>query len=97
MNYVTVIIKVLVDIQISPFKDLSTYLSTFYIDMHISMDTLACICETPNCEITEVIELVPDEPASAGDKEHEQIEYVQRCNNIHNRAEEIVLHEMIYS
>ena len=26
-----------------------------------------------------------------------QIEWVQRCNNIHNRAEEIVLHEMIYS
>ena len=26
-----------------------------------------------------------------------QMEWVQRCNNIHNRAEEIVLHEMIYS
>ncbi len=25
-----------------------------------------------------------------------QMEWVQRCNNIHNRAEEIVLHEMIY-
>lgn len=25
-----------------------------------------------------------------------QIEWVQRCNNIHNRAEEIILHEMIY-
>jgi hypothetical protein len=25
------------------------------------------------------------------------MEWVQRCNNIHNRAEEIVLHEMIYS
>ncbi len=30
----------------------------------ISMDTLARICETLNCEITDVIELVPDEPAS---------------------------------
>ena len=28
---------------------------------HISMDTLARICETLNCEITDVIELVPDE------------------------------------
>ena len=28
------------------------------------MDTLARICETLNCEITDVIELVPDEPAS---------------------------------
>lgn len=161
---------------------------------HISMDTLARICETLNCEITDVIELVPDEPASTGGKEHErietknngngidyilvgdyyipdlklpeehrpigkygrmhreylrevhparlntliltgelwtyladlneqaqerldtimeqmktaegvteelkrthQMEWVQRCNNIHNRAEEIVLHEMIYS
>ncbi len=26
-----------------------------------------------------------------------QIKWVQRCNNIRNRAEEIVLHEMIYS
>jgi len=25
------------------------------------------------------------------------MEWVQRCNNIHNRAEEIVLYEMIYS
>ena len=28
---------------------------------HISMDTLARICETLNCEITDVIELVSDE------------------------------------
>ncbi len=41
---------------------------------HISMDTLARICETLNCEITDVIELVPDEPASTGGKEHERIE-----------------------
>ena len=41
---------------------------------HISMDTLARICETLNCKITDVIELVPDEPASTGDKEHERIE-----------------------
>ena len=42
--------------------------------MHISMDTLARICEMLNCEITDVIELVPDEPASTGGKEHERIE-----------------------
>ena len=41
---------------------------------HISMDTLARICETLNCGITDVIELVPDEPTSAGGKEHERIE-----------------------
>jgi len=41
---------------------------------NISMDTLARICETLNCEITDVIELVPDEPASTGGKEHERIE-----------------------
>ena len=40
---------------------------------HISMDTLARICETLNCEITDVIELVPDEPASTGGKEHEEL------------------------
>ena len=41
---------------------------------HISMDTLARICEALNCEITDVIELVSDEPASTGGKEHERIE-----------------------
>ena len=25
-----------------------------------------------------------------------QMEWVRRCNNIHNRAEEIILHEMVY-
>ena len=30
-------------------------------------------------------------------KRTSQMEWVQRCNNIHNRAEEIVLYEMIYS
>jgi len=41
---------------------------------HISMKTLLRICEALNCEITDVIELVSDEPASTGGKEHEQIE-----------------------
>ena len=30
-------------------------------------------------------------------KRTRQMEWVQRCNSIRNRAEEIVLHEMIYS
>ena len=41
---------------------------------HISMKTLLRICEDLNCEITDVIELVSDEPASTGGKEHERIE-----------------------
>ena len=40
----------------------------------ISMKTLLRVCEALNCEITDVIELVPDEPASTGGKEHERIE-----------------------
>ena len=40
---------------------------------HISMKTLLRICEALNCEITDVIELVSDEPASTGGKEHERI------------------------
>ena len=40
----------------------------------ISMKTLLRICEALNCEITDVIELVSDEPASTGGKEHERIE-----------------------
>ena len=30
-------------------------------------------------------------------KRTHQMEWVKRCNNIHNRAEEIILREMIYS
>ena len=30
-------------------------------------------------------------------KRTHQMEWVRRCNNIHNRAEEIILQEMIYS
>ena len=41
---------------------------------HISMKTLLRIYEALNCEITDVIELVSDEPASTGGKEHERIE-----------------------
>ena len=41
---------------------------------HISMKTLLRICEALNCEITDVIELVSDEPTSTGGKEHERIE-----------------------
>ena len=41
---------------------------------HISMKTLLRICEALNCEITDVIELVSDEPACTGGKEHERIE-----------------------
>ena len=41
---------------------------------HINMKTAAGICEALNCEITDVIELVSDEPASTGGKEHERIE-----------------------
>ena len=43
-------------------------------DNSYGTDTIARICETLNCEITDVIELVPDEPASTGGKEHERIE-----------------------
>ena len=41
---------------------------------HISMDTLARICETLNCETTAVSIVLFDEPASTGGKEHERIE-----------------------
>ncbi len=30
-------------------------------------------------------------------KRTHQMEWVRRCNKIHNRAEEIILHEIIYS
>ena len=30
-------------------------------------------------------------------KRTQEMEWVRRCNNIHNRAEEIILQELIYS
>ena len=41
---------------------------------HISMDTLARICETLECDITDVIELAGDGPSSTGGKDNGRIE-----------------------
>ena len=49
---------------------------------HISMDTLARICETLNCEIIDGIVLIQDEPASPGGKEHERIETMNKGKRI---------------
>ena len=37
---------------------------------HVSMDTLARICETLNYDITDVIGLVSDEPTTTGEKDN---------------------------
>ena len=50
--------------------DISVFISEMCIR---DRDTLARICETLNCEITDVIELVPDESASTGGKKHERL------------------------
>lgn len=42
--------------------------------MHISMDTLARICETLGCDITDVIELVSDNPSTIGGNDNEGTE-----------------------
>lgn len=39
---------------------------------HISMETLARICETLNCQITDVIELVSEDPISSGGNEYDK-------------------------
>ena len=51
-----------------------------------------CLLYTSSCKIISSAEGVTEEL-----KRTSQMEWVQRCNNIHNRAEGIVLHEMIYS
>ena len=40
---------------------------------HINMTTLARICETLGCGITDVIELVEDEPATDGGENHDTV------------------------
>lgn len=40
---------------------------------HISMDTLVRICETLDCGIIDVIELVSNEPSNTGGNDNEQI------------------------
>ena len=39
----------------------------------------------------------PERTGTGTVRHYQQMEWVQRCNNIHNRAEEIVLHDIIYS
>ena len=46
------------------------------------MDTLARICETLNCEITDVIEFISDEPIFAEGNEHERILIAKSYNNL---------------
>ncbi len=41
---------------------------------HISMDTLARICETLDCDIMDVIELVSDEPSTTGGNDNGKTE-----------------------
>ena len=41
---------------------------------HISMDTLARICETLDCSIMDVIELASDEPSTAGGNDNGKTE-----------------------
>ena len=43
---------------------------------HISMDTLARICETLDCGITDVIELVSDEPSTTGGNDNGKAERI---------------------
>ncbi|NBI73341.1 TnpV protein [Clostridiaceae bacterium] len=64
---------------------------------HISMDTLARICETLDCGIMDVIELVKTaEGVTEELKARNQLEWVGQMNNIRNRAEEIINSELIY-
>ncbi len=52
----------------------------------------------PEQQAQERLDTIMEQMKAAEDlKRTRQMEWVQRCNNIHNRAEEIVLHEMIYS
>lgn len=44
---------------------------------HISMETLVRICETLDCRIMDVIELVSDEPSNTGGNDNEQIAFIQ--------------------
>ena len=43
-------------------------------EKHISMDTLARICETLDCGIMDVIELVSDEPSTTGGNDNGKTE-----------------------
>ena len=57
------------------------------------------ICEFDQCTFDEAImeQMKATEGVTEELKRTQQMEWVQRCNNIHNRAEEIVLHDIIYS
>ncbi len=71
-------------LHIDPDRELWTYLADLNEQAQKRLDTIM--------EQMKAAEGVTEEL-----KRTRQMEWVQRCNNIHNRAEEIVLHEMIYS
>ena len=65
---------------------------TAYGTRNFSLPALTAMCWGSIMEQMKATEGVTEEL-----KRTSQMEWVQRCNNIHNRAEEIILHEMIYA
>ena len=64
--------------------ELWTYLADLNEQVQERLDTIM--------EQMKIAEGVPEELKCT-----RQMEWVRRCNKIHNRAEEIILHEIIYS
>lgn len=64
--------------------------------------TLNAHLEEVDCRANEIVEQLTIQMANVEDvteqlKSEKQLEWIRRMNSIRNRAEEIVLHELIYS
>ena len=71
----------------------SSMLVTGYLDQH-----LAAIDETCEEQLERITrQMAKQEGVTEALKATDQMEWVRRMNSIRNRAEEIVLHELIYS
>ena len=81
------------------------YLRTWHcgiFDAMLLKGTLNAHLEEVDCRANEIVEQLTIQMANVEDvteqlKSEKQLEWIRRMNSIRNRAEEIVLHELIYS
>ena len=70
----------------------TNYVTEGTLSKHLSEIDQAC----NECMENIVSAMAKQEGVTEALKATDQIEWVRRMNNIHNRAEEIVLHELVY-
>ncbi len=82
----------------TPHRRMTTRLITLWYSLYLNLHSADDFQRQAQKRLDTIMEqMKAAEGVTEELKRTRQMEWVQRCNNIHNRAEEIVLHEMIYS